>query len=105
MYYAVDYTNWFDNHHTLCFGSALTLLISFTLSRFSRPILHGLCTFGIAARAIIKCVCRGNPDMVKNISGRLLLHVYPGETLITEMWLDSSRYILSSATFDEVNSV
>ncbi|KAK1400371.1 enoyl-CoA hydratase 2, peroxisomal [Heracleum sosnowskyi] len=55
---------------------------------FSRPILHGLCTLGFAVRAIIKCICGGDPNMVRSISGRLLLHVYPGETLITEMWLE-----------------
>ncbi|XP_022772596.1 enoyl-CoA hydratase 2, peroxisomal-like isoform X2 [Durio zibethinus] len=59
---------------------------------FSRPILHGLCTLGFAVRAIIKCICRGDPDMIKNISGRFLLHVYPGETLVTEMWLEGMRY-------------
>ncbi|XVE94464.1 hypothetical protein REPUB_Repub02eG0011000 [Reevesia pubescens] len=60
---------------------------------FSRPILHGLCTLGFAVRAIIKCICRGDPDMIKNISGRFLLHVYPSETLVTEMWLEGSRVI------------
>ncbi|KAI9201498.1 hypothetical protein LWI28_024329 [Acer negundo] len=60
---------------------------------FSQPILHGLCTLGFAVRAIIKCICRGDPDLVKSISGRFLLHVYPGETLITEMWLDGIRVI------------
>lgn len=63
------------------------------IAGFSRPILHGLGTLGFAVRAIIKCICRGNPDMVKSISGRLLLHVYPGETLITEMWLEGSRVL------------
>ncbi|GAB4832983.1 glycoside hydrolase 18 protein [Ancistrocladus abbreviatus] len=58
---------------------------------FSRPILHGLCTLGFAVRAIIKCICRGDSRMVKSISGRFLLHVYPGETLITEMWLAGLR--------------
>ena len=61
------------------------------LSRFSRPILHGLCTLGFAVRAIIKCLCRGDPNLIKNISARFLLHVYPGETLITEMWLEGLR--------------
>ncbi|XP_026397121.1 enoyl-CoA hydratase 2, peroxisomal-like isoform X2 [Papaver somniferum] len=60
---------------------------------FSRPILHGLCTLGFAVRAIIKCVCNGEPTRVKSILGRFLLHVYPGETLITEMWVEDSRVL------------
>lgn len=60
---------------------------------FSSPILHGLCTLGFAVRAIIKCICKGDSDMVKSISGRFLLYVFPGETLITEMWLEGLRVI------------
>ncbi|WOL05293.1 enoyl-CoA hydratase 2, peroxisomal isoform X1 [Canna indica] len=60
---------------------------------FTRPILHGLCTMGFAVRAIIKSFCNGEPTAVKNIFGRFLLHVYPGETLVTEMWLDGPRVI------------
>ncbi|XP_047322063.1 enoyl-CoA hydratase 2, peroxisomal [Impatiens glandulifera] len=61
---------------------------------FSRPILHGLCSLGFAVRSIIKCVCKGDPNMVRSISGRFLLHVYPGETLITEMWLQNSGVVI-----------
>ncbi|KAH9759361.1 Enoyl-CoA hydratase 2 (peroxisomal) [Citrus sinensis] len=35
----------------------------------------------------------GDPNMVKNIFSRFLLHVYPGETLVTEMWLQGLRVI------------
>lgn len=63
------------------------------IAGFSRPILHGLCTLGFAVRAVIKCICGGDQNMIKNISGRFLLHVYPGETLITEMWLDGLRVL------------
>ncbi|CAL9781298.1 unnamed protein product [Musa acuminata subsp. burmannicoides] len=60
---------------------------------FARPILHGLCTLGFAVRAIIKCICNGEQTTVRNIFGRFLLHVYPGETLVIEMWLEGSRVI------------
>eukprot|EP00268_Persea_americana_P004037 TRINITY_DN11272_c0_g1_i2.p1 TRINITY_DN11272_c0_g1~~TRINITY_DN11272_c0_g1_i2.p1 ORF type:complete len:312 (+),score=44.57 TRINITY_DN11272_c0_g1_i2:336-1271(+) len=63
------------------------------IAGFSRPILHGLCTLGFAVRAIIKCLGSGDPTIVKSILGRFLLHVYPGETLITEMWLENSRVL------------
>ncbi|KAF5955935.1 hypothetical protein HYC85_008791 [Camellia sinensis] len=63
------------------------------IAGFSRPIQHGLCTMGFAVRAIIKCICGGDPNMIKNISGRFLLHVYPGETLIMEMWLEGLRVV------------
>lgn len=59
--------------------------------RFTRPILHGLCTLGFAVRAIVKCICGEDPNLVKCVSGRFLLHVYPGETLLTEMWLEGLR--------------
>ncbi|KAG7651868.1 MaoC-like dehydratase domain [Arabidopsis thaliana x Arabidopsis arenosa] len=63
------------------------------LAGFPRPILHGLCTLGFAIKAIIKCVCKGDPTAVKTISGRFLTTVFPGETLITEMWLEGLRVI------------
>ncbi|XP_051139652.1 enoyl-CoA hydratase 2, peroxisomal-like isoform X2 [Andrographis paniculata] len=63
------------------------------IAGFSLPILHGLCTLGFAVRAIIKTICRGDQNLIKNISGRFLLHVYPGETLVTEMWVEGPRVI------------
>lgn len=60
---------------------------------FSRPILHGLCTLGFAVRAVVRTICNGDASLVKAISGRFMLHVYPGETLITEMWLEGLRVL------------
>ncbi|GMP49184.1 hypothetical protein CsSME_00016245 [Camellia sinensis var. sinensis] len=73
--------------------NCILLPSSFPIGKFSRPIQHGLCTMGFVVRAIIKCICRGDPNMIKNISGRFLLHVYPGETLIMEMWLEGLRVV------------
>nr|BAC79162.1 unknown protein [Oryza sativa Japonica Group] len=71
--------------------------------RFTRPILHGLSSLGFAIRAVIKSFCNGDPTAVKSIFGRFLLHVYPGETLVTEMWLQGQRRVLYQTKVKERN--
>ena len=58
---------------------------------FRTPILHGLCTFGIAGRALIKACCGGNPARLQSMQVRFSAPVFPGETIRTEMWPDGSR--------------
>lgn len=57
---------------------------------FERPILHGLCSYGIACRAILKTICNYDHTLVSGFDGRLGAAVYPGETLTTEMWQDGN---------------
>jgi len=55
---------------------------------FDRPILHGLATFGIAGRALLKAVCGYDPARMTALAGRFSAPVFPGETVRTEIWRD-----------------
>lgn len=53
---------------------------------FERPILHGLCTYAIAVRAIVKGLCDHDPARVAHVEARFTAPVFPGETITTELW-------------------
>ena len=53
---------------------------------FDRPILHGLCTLGTAAHALIDAVAGGDPARVTGLHCRFSRPVYPGERLETDRW-------------------
>ena len=51
----------------------------------ARPILHGLCTFGAAALALVRECCEGDPSRVRSLAARFAGAVQPGEELRTEL--------------------
>jgi len=57
---------------------------------FDRPILHGLCTFGMVGHALLKTYCKYDPAKLVSIEGRFSAPVFPGETVCTEMWQEGS---------------
>jgi len=66
---------------------------------FPRPILHGLCTYGHAVRAILYKACEGDVERFKEFKARLSGVVYPGDTLVTEGWMEKGgRYLVQSRT-------
>ncbi|OMJ68864.1 hypothetical protein SteCoe_33556 [Stentor coeruleus] len=70
------------------------------LGGFDRPILHGLCFFGFAAKAVVKEFLDYDVGKFKSISARFTSHVFPGETLITEMWSYPSGVIFKQKTIE-----
>jgi acyl dehydratase len=65
---------------------------------FDRPILHGLCTYGFAVRAVINGGLEGDSDRLKGFKARFSSAVYPGETLTTEGWKADGGYTVMVST-------
>ena len=53
---------------------------------FKKPILHGLCHYGMAGRALIKTLCGDDPSRLKRLDTRFTSPVYPGEALRVDIW-------------------
>jgi acyl dehydratase len=57
---------------------------------FPRPILHGLCTFGVAAHAVLKTYGGYRPETLREFAARFSSPVFPGETIAVEMWREGN---------------
>ena len=69
------------------------------MAGYERPILHGLCTFGFAGRAILRAWCGNDPARLKSFEVRFSGVVYPGETITTDMWeVSPGRIVLTAKT-------
>lgn len=58
---------------------------------FPQPILHGLCSLGVAGHTILKHACGWEPSRMRSLQLRFTSPVYPGETIRTEMWMDGAE--------------
>jgi acyl dehydratase len=58
------------------------------MAGFPRPILHGLCTYGITCRAVLQGLADYQPERIKSHSARFSAPVFPGETITVDLWKD-----------------
>ena len=57
---------------------------------FDRPILHGLCTFGVACKAVLQTICEYDYTLIEEFDARFSAPVLPGDTITTDMWQDGN---------------
>ena len=67
---------------------------------FERPILHGLCTYGIACKATVDEVLGGDVEAVRHYRARFAGIVFPGETIETSMWREDGQVVLTARTVE-----
>jgi acyl dehydratase len=60
---------------------------------FPRPILHGLATYGMAARAVLRTCLGHEPERLRALAVRFTAPVYPGETVSVQLWRESPQLL------------
>lgn len=66
---------------------------------FPGPILHGLCTFGFAGRAVVRGACGNDVGRLREFGCRFSAPVFPGEMITTRGWrMGDGLYLLQVST-------
>ena len=55
---------------------------------FPRPILHGMCTYGLTCRAVLQTYADYDPAAFRRHAARFSAPVFPGETVTVDLWRD-----------------
>jgi len=71
------------------------------MAGYDRPIIHGLCTFGVVGKSVLEAYCDNDPAKFKSIKVRFSRPAWPGDTIITEMWQESDSKIIIQAKTKE----
>jgi acyl dehydratase len=67
---------------------------------FGKPILHGLCTYGVTGRALLHAVAGGDPARLTSMYGRFSATVLPGQALIVDIWDEGGQILHRTRTDD-----
>ncbi|TFV64292.1 3-alpha,7-alpha,12-alpha-trihydroxy-5-beta-cholest-24-enoyl-CoA hydratase [Geodermatophilus sp. DF01-2] len=66
------------------------------MAGFERPILHGLATYGLVAKAIVDGLLDGDAGRLVSLSVRFAGSLHPGQTISTSVWRDGDALLLTA---------
>jgi acyl dehydratase len=72
---------------------------------FPRPILHGLCTYGMTCKALVDAVLDADAAAVASYGARFAGVAYPGETLKAAVWKEDGRFLAAVTAPSRENAV
>jgi len=67
---------------------------------FDKPILHGLCSYGVSTKLISQGWLDNDQNKIKSVQARFTSHVFPGETLKVNSWKEGNHIIFSTETVE-----
>ncbi|WP_100483967.1 MaoC/PaaZ C-terminal domain-containing protein [Mycobacteroides abscessus] len=67
---------------------------------FPRPILHGLCSYGVVCKAAVDAALDGEVSRVTSYAAKFAGVVFPGETLKTRIWKEDGKLLISAVVAD-----
>jgi len=76
-----------------------------SMGGFDKPILHGLCFYGISSKLVAKAFCDGDSSRIKSVQARFTSHVFPGETIQLSGWKEGNKVIFSAKTTERGKEV
>jgi acyl dehydratase len=69
---------------------------------FDRPILHGMCTYGFTARALLATVCGGDTTRFSAMDARFTRPVLPGDDLTVHVWDEGATAFFRTTSGEHV---
>lgn len=75
------------------------------MSGFKGPFLHGLCTYGFVGRHILHTLCGSDPARFVSFEARFADQVWPGDQIITKMWITAPGEAIVQAETQKGNVV
>jgi len=63
---------------------------------FDQPILHGLASYGLVAKALVDGLLDGDATRLRSLSVRFSGSVFPGQTIVTSVWEEGGRLLLEA---------
>ena len=83
----------------------IVLIYLGSMANFEKPILHGLCTYGITAKIVMQAYCDNKPDLIRNVNCRFVNPVFPGDTFKFKLWNNDNIVFLSASTIERRKEV